>query len=120
MSTYKENLEIANTTGENEEEIRQEISFDEIADMLETVENEDGLILDMENLYDITINENLFAKGVKSISELCGQFAALRSVGMTEESASTLLINRETAKHNLDIAKIQESQEKIKQELNSI
>ena len=115
MNVDIEKLENTDTTVENEERIEQGINLDELADMLG-----EGVMLDTDNLYDAILDSKAFNKGVKSISELCGKFVALRSVGMSEESASTLLINRETAEHNLELGRIQENQAKVSQELNSI
>lgn len=118
MSENIESLENTDTTVENAEGIEQGVSLDELADMLAL--DDVDLTLDTENLFGIMIDEKAFAKGVKSISELCGKFVALRTAGMSSEDSASLLISRETAQHNLELARIQETQAKISQELNSI
>lgn len=91
------------------------LSLDELEDILNA-----PFKLDTDNLYGTEIDQKLFAKGVKSVSELCGKFSALVSVGFSHEDAASLLISRETAQHNIDIAKIQDTQTKVNNEINSI
>ena len=133
-----ENLEITDTIVEKQIRNREEIEYDfeneyiseEQAD--EYVENLkrglDGideyevipLILDTDNIMHIELDKKAFEKGIKSISELCGKFVGLVTVGMSKEDAASLLISRETAKHNVELAKTQDIQSKITDEINGI
>lgn len=146
MSRNKENSEITDTTVENQVnnssesiecdnleidgvpfvvdgEVNDEYStltMDELREMLDEDREEETFKLDTDNLCETEIDQKLFAKGVKSVSELCGKFSALVSVGFSHEDAASLLISRETAQHNIDIAKIQDTQTKFNNETNSI
>ena len=133
-----ENLEITDTIVEKQIRNREEIEYDfeneyiseEQAD--EYIENlKRGLngideyevvplILDTDNIMHIELDKKAFEKGIKSISELCGKFVGLVTVGMSKEDAASLLISRETAKHNVELAKIQDIQSKITDETNGI
>lgn len=67
--------------------------------------------LDTENVSDVTIDRELFKKGVDSVSELCGAISALVNVGIHPNKAMDFLVEKEAAfkamEHNIEITKIQ-------------
>lgn len=69
------------------------------------------ITLDTSTIMNMTIDPELFKKGVVGVSELCGGIAALCSVGITPNAAMEFLTDKMAAHdamaHNLEMAHIQ-------------
>lgn len=108
------NKELENELLENEE---QELyTQEEIAEIIGNILPE--VLLDTEELNNKTIDSKEFEKGIKSVSEICGQYSALRSVGVDNNSAIDIIMNimnveynketnKQTCENNLEVAKEQ-------------
>lgn len=73
-----------------------------------------------EHLERIGINADEFDKGVDDVSRICGQFSALKSVGMSDKDAMevitnliTIQINNDTIEGNVRIANLQDTMSRI-------
>ena len=97
------------------------LSIEDLRDLISESDDEEiPFTLDVDNLYKTEIDQKLFAKGVKSMSEIAGQIVALTTVGIDAKDALDVILNRETIKHNIDIAKINDVQDRHKKEMDSI
>lgn len=69
------------------------------------------LSINKGNISDSCIDRDLFVKGVKSVSELCGAITALVNIGVHPNKAMDYLAEKEFAidnrAHNLELTKIQ-------------
>ena len=68
-----------------------------------------------EHLEGVGINADEFDKGVDDVSRICGQFSALKSVGMSDKDAMDIItnllsiqINKDTIEGNVRIATAQD------------
>lgn len=59
-----------------------------------------------ENLTEVEFDEKAFQEGINEISKTCGIITGLFNVGCSEAFILDLILNRETIKHNLESAKI--------------
>ena len=73
-----------------------------------------------EHLEGIGINVDEFDKGVDDVSRICGQFSALKSVGMSDKDAMDIItnllsiqINKDTIEGNVRIATAQDVSSRI-------
>lgn len=73
-----------------------------------------------EHLEGIGINADEFDKGVDDVSRICGQFSALKSVGMNDKDAMDIItnllsiqINKDTIEGNVRIATAQDIASRI-------
>ena len=73
-----------------------------------------------EHLEGIGINADEFDKGVDDVSRICGQFSALKSVGMSDKDAMDIItnllsiqINKDTIEGNVRIATAQDVSSRI-------
>ena len=73
-----------------------------------------------EHLEGIGVNVDEFDKGVDDVSRICGQFSALKSVGMSDKDAMDIItnllsiqINKDTIEGNVRIATAQDVSSRI-------
>ena len=73
-----------------------------------------------EHLEGVGINADEFDKGVDDVSRICGQFSALKSVGMSDKDAMDIItnllsiqINKDTIEGNIKIASAQDVSSRI-------
>ena len=73
-----------------------------------------------EHLEGVGINADEFDKGVDDVSRICGQFSALKSVGMSDKDAMVIItnllsiqINKDTIEGNIKIATAQDVSSRI-------
>ena len=73
-----------------------------------------------EHLEGIGVNVDEFDKGVDDVSRICGQFSALKSVGMNDKDAMDIItnllsiqINKDTIEGNVRIATAQDVSSRI-------
>ena len=73
-----------------------------------------------EHLEGVGINADEFDKGVDDVSRICGQFSALKSVGMSDKDAMDIItnllsiqINKDTIEGNVRIATAQDVSSRI-------
>ena len=73
-----------------------------------------------EHLEGVGINADEFDKGVDDVSRICGQFSALKSVGMSDKDAMDIItnllsiqINKDTIEGNIKIATAQDVSSRI-------
>ena len=76
--------------------------------------------VETSHLEGIGIDTKKFDKGVDDVSRICGQFSALKSVGMSDKDAMevitnliTIQINNDTIEGNIRVANIQDVQSRI-------
>ena len=72
--------------------------------------------VETEHLEGIGIDTRKFDKGVDDVSRICGQFSALKSVGMSDKDAMevitnliTIQINNDTIEGNVRVANLQDT-----------
>ena len=72
--------------------------------------------VETEHLEGIGIDTKKFDKGVDDVSRICGQFSALKSVGMSDKDAMevitnliTIQINNDTIEGNVRVANLQDT-----------
>lgn len=111
----------------NENELNQEIETEgteqeyftqnEVYDIIEQVTPKVEVIT--EGVDGLKINAQEFQAGIDSISFLCGQYSALRSVGIDSSSAIDIIVNERNIEFNLQINEMtcnsNEKQSKIQQ-----
>lgn len=89
--------------------------------MLGVIDSLSGKIeVDLDELQGASLDVEAFDRGMASVSEFCGKFVGLTSVGISKEDAFTLLLNRETCEHNQIMAEIQGVQVEVEKEKMSI
>ena len=73
-----------------------------------------------EHLEGIGIDTKKFDKGVDDVSRICGQFSALKSVGMSDKDAMevitnliTIQINNDTIEGNVRVANLQDTLSRV-------
>ena len=76
--------------------------------------------VETSHLEGIGINTKKFDKGVDDVSRICGQFSALKSVGMSDKDAMevitnliTIQINNDTIEGNVRVANLQDTLARI-------
>ena len=76
--------------------------------------------VETEHLEGIGIDTKKFDKGVDDVSRICGQFSALKSVGMSDKDAMDIItnllsiqINKDTIEGNIKIATAQDVSSRI-------
>lgn len=74
---------------------------EEVLQLLEQVTP--SVHVDTEDCQGFSLNKKEFKKGLESVGFVCGQIAALVSVGVSEDRAVEYIINRETIEHNQDL-----------------
>ena len=73
-----------------------------------------------EHLEGVGINADEFDKGIDDVSRICGQFSALKSVGMSDKDAMDIItnllsiqVNKDTIEGNVRIATAQDVSSRI-------
>ena len=76
--------------------------------------------VETSHLEGIGIDTKKFDKGVDDVSRICGQFSALKSVGMSDKDAMevitnliTIQINNDTIEGNVKVANLQDIMSRI-------
>ena len=76
--------------------------------------------VETEHLEGIGIDTKKFDKGVDDVSRICGQFSALKSVGMSDKDAMevitnliTIQINNDTIEGNVRVANLQDTLSRV-------
>ena len=76
--------------------------------------------VETEHLEGIGIDTKKFDKGVDDVSRICGQFSALKSVGMSDADAMevitnliTIQINNDTIEGNVRVANLQDTLSRV-------
>ena len=113
---YDEEME--KLTDEQKLELGRVIKESEELSMAE--ESTKFIPVETEHLEGIGIDTEKFDKGVDDVSRICGQFSALKSVGMSDKDAMeiitnliTIQINNDTIEGNIRVANIQDVQSRI-------
>ncbi|MGL4452324.1 MAG: hypothetical protein ACRCX8_18895 [Sarcina sp.] len=136
LSKDKERVPFTDNVNLTEEEMSDAV-LEELGDDELKALNEDGLYtseqmlsvidslsekieVDLDELQGTTLDVEAFDRGVASVSEFCGKFVGLISVGISKEDAFTLLLNRETCEHNQVMAELQGVQVEAEKEKMSI
>lgn len=76
-----------------------------INDEIDEVEDEKSMRLDISNVLDIQLDKKEVAKGIKSISEICGKIIGLKSCGLDSSQALEYVLNEMTIEHNQKLNK---------------
>jgi len=96
----------------NENELNEELddqtsleslSKDELIDVIEQLMNSKDVNIDTDNLQNLSLDAKEYAKGLKSISLIAGQYSGLKSVGIDSTSAIDILINMANTEFNLKL-----------------
>lgn len=98
---FKEEL---NQVDEIEEVGSQEQEYftqDEVYDIIEQVTPK--VEINVDKVQGLELNSQEFKAGIDSISFLCGQYSALRSVGIDSSSAIDIIVNERNIEFNLQI-----------------
>ena len=77
--------------------------------------------INLDNVKDISLDKKAFKNGVDSVSCICGQYSALKNVGIESSSCIDIIISllnadhnikmqESTCKNNIEISKIQQIQ----------
>ena len=77
--------------------------------------------INLDNVKDITMDKKAFKNGIDSVSYICGQYSALKNVGIEGSSCIDIIISllnayhnmkmqESTCKNNIEISKIQQVQ----------
>ena len=113
---YDEEME--KLTDEQKLELGRVIKETEELSMVE--ESTKFIPVETSHLEGIGIDTKKFDKGVDDVSRICGQFSALKSVGMSDKDAMevitnliTIQINNDTIEGNIRVANIQDVQSRI-------
>ena len=76
--------------------------------------------VETEHLEGIGIDTEKFDKGVDDVSRICGQFSALKSVGMSDKDAMevianliTIRVNQDTIEGNVRVANLQDTLSRV-------
>lgn len=76
--------------------------------------------VETSHLEGIGIDTKKFDKGVDDVSRICGQFSALKSVGMSDKDAMeiitnliTIQINNDTIEGNIRVANLQDTLSRV-------
>ena len=108
---YDEEME--KLTDEQKLELSRVIKETEELSMAE--ESTKFIPVETEHLEGIGIDTKKFDKGVDDVSRICGQFSALKSVGMSDKDAMDIItnllsiqINKDTIEGNIKIATAQD------------
>lgn len=86
------------------EEVEQEQEYftqDEVYDIIEQVTPK--IEVNVDEVQGLELNSQEFQAGIDSISFLCGQYSALRSVGIDSSSAIDIIVNERNIEFNLQI-----------------
>lgn len=101
----------------DETEGQEYFTQDEVYDIIEQVTPK--VKVNVEEVQELQINSQEFQAGIDSISFLCGQYSALRSVGIDSNSAIDIIVNERNIEFNLQInemtCKSNEKQAKLQQ-----
>ena len=113
---YDEEME--KLTDEQKLELSRVIKETEELSMAE--ESTKFIPVETEHLEGIGIDTKKFDKGVDDVSRICGQFSALKSVGMSDKDAMevitnliTIQINNDTIEGNIRVANLQDTLSRI-------
>ena len=113
---YDEEME--KLTDEQKLELGRVIKESEELSMAE--ESTKFIPVETEHLEGIGIDTEKFDKGVDDVSRICGQFSALKSVGMSDKDAMevitnliTIQINNDTIEGNVRVANLQDTLSRV-------
>ena len=113
---YDEEME--KLTDEQKLELGRVIKESEEISMAE--ESTKFIPVETEHLEGIGIDTEKFDKGVDDVSRICGQFSALKSVGMSDKDAMevitnliTIQINNDTIEGNVRVANLQDTLSRV-------
>ena len=108
--------------GLTEEEALEVAKIIQEAEELEDEEQpiKTSVLLEVEHLLDTEINRDEFQKGIDDVARICGQFSALKSVGMSDKDAMevitnliTIQINNDTIEGNVRVANLQDTLSRV-------
>lgn len=110
--------EIEKLTEEEAEEFYRVMKESEELSMAE--EPTKFIPVETSHLEGIGIDTKKFDKGVDDVSRICGQFSALKSVGMSDKDAMevitnliTIQINNDTIEGNVRVANLQDTLSRV-------
>ena len=88
-----------------EEKTLEDMSKDELIDVVcQLMEIKDKEIeINTDDIQGIKIDPKEFAKGVKSMSFMAGQYSVLKSVGIDSTSAIDMIVNERNVEYNLKL-----------------
>ena len=87
-----------------QEDMEEDITIDDIRDFIE--ESIPEVTVDTEEVQNISLDKKEFEKGIKSVSYFCGQYSALKNVGVDNGSCIDIIISLMNSKHNLEMNKL--------------
>ena len=86
---------------EGVEQEQEYFTQDEVYDIIEQVTPK--VEVNVDEVQGLELNSQEFQAGIDSISFLCGQYSALRSVGIDSSSAIDIIVNERNIEFNLQI-----------------
>lgn len=89
--------------GINEEMTLDDMSKDQLIDVIEQLMNTKEVEVDTESVQGLEFDEDEFQAGIDSISFLAGQYSALKNVGIDSASAVDIILNERNIEYNLQI-----------------
>lgn len=96
----------------NEKEIEQEeeLTLEDMdkEQLISTIEQlmymrEKEIEVNTDNIQNLELDNKEFAKGLKSVSFICGMIAGLSSVGLTKDQVMDYVVNEQNIKFNKDL-----------------
>jgi hypothetical protein len=97
----KEELNQVDEIEEVESQEQEYFTQDEVYDIIEQVTPK--VEINVDEVQGLELNSQEFQAGIDSISFLCGQYSALRSVGIDSSSAIDIIVNERNIEFNLQI-----------------
>lgn len=96
---------------DNKDLLEQEDNNTDMEELLEAIneaieENLPKIEIDTDDCQKVKLNIKEFEKGIKEMSCVCGQIAALQSCGITASEALSYINGREIEKHNKELQKL--------------
>lgn len=119
VNKYLEELEEATkdmTTEEAQEYYNEKLErlpdedYLQVIEALEIVEEcdrdkESPITADLNNVQGFQLNKDCFYEGVDGVSKICGQYVALKSVGMSDKDIVDIITNIMNTEFNLTLNK---------------
>lgn len=93
-----------------EEEVLQEdyeeetLTAEEIADILEEIIPK--VEIDLDNVNGSSLDKKQFKNGIESVSYICGQYSALRGVGVDGSSCVDIIVSLLSSEHNIEMQRM--------------
>lgn len=87
-----------------------EEEYSQVLPLLEIIEEcdcdkESPIIADLNNVQGFQLNKDCFYEGVDGVSKICGQYVALKSVGMSDKDIVDIITNIMNTEFNLTLNK---------------